>query len=141
MSATNTITCRAALKGTAAVGAGAAGAPGPLPGDGKEGADMTARGEQVAPVWSLPKRPYKPQRDLDGRSWRIVRIEVSYCWATPYGGDSGFVRYRIEVTRSAGASRRPPQMSAEQRPLYRKIRHCGIEPAAALAAWRVSKPA
>jgi hypothetical protein len=146
MSAT-TMNCRAALGSTTALGAmvlptGAVGAPGPFPGDGEKGAGMTALGEQALRFGRFPSVHNKPQRDLDGRSWRIVRIEVPYCWATPHGGaDAAFVRYRIEVARDDGTSCEPPRMTAEQRRLYRKMRHSGVDRSAALEALAASKVA
>jgi hypothetical protein len=95
---------------------------------------MTAPDELAVRFDRFPSVCNKPQRDLDGRSWRIVRIEAPYCWATPHGGDAGSVRYRIEVVRSAETSCHPPRMSAEQRRLYRKMRDCGIERSEALEA-------
>jgi hypothetical protein len=76
---------------------------------------------------------HKAQRDTAGRLWQIVRIEAPFCWAAPRGSDASLVRYRIEARRREGCYR-VPLATADQRRLYDKMRKCGVDRAAALAA-------
>jgi hypothetical protein len=76
---------------------------------------------------------HKAQRDAAGRLWQIVRIEAPFCWAAPHGSDASLVRYRIEAPRRGGRYR-VPLATADQRRLYDKMRKCGVDRAAALAA-------
>jgi hypothetical protein len=94
---------------------------------------MDTSDELVLRFERFPGVNNRAQRDIDGRLWRIIRIEAPYCWAAPHGTDAPFVRYRLEVTRRSGARDQLVLATTEQRRLYRKMRVCGLDRATALA--------
>jgi hypothetical protein len=91
---------------------------------------MSESDELILHFERFPGVHNRAQRDADGRLWRIIRIEVPYCWATPHGSDASFTRYRLEVTRRRGTRDRLPLATTEQRRLYGKMRDCGLDRAA-----------
>ena len=81
----------------------------------------------------FPSVSNRPQRDAEGRLWRIIKIEAPHCWAASYGSDASYGKYRISVVRRSGHYRLP-LATVEQRRMYKKMRRCGVDRDDALAA-------
>jgi hypothetical protein len=80
-----------------------------------------------------PSVSNRPQRASDGREYRIERIALPFCWAVEVGVDDGRL-YQLIIERRRRPGGRQVPVTAEQRPLYQKLRRCGISREEALAA-------
>jgi len=72
------------------------------------------------------------QRDTAGRLWQIVRIEMPFCWASRSAAEP-VKQYRLEVVRPRSSTRYHLPLTTEQRPIYEKMRRCGVGRDEALA--------
>ena len=80
----------------------------------------------IEPVLRFDRFPNirAPQPDTVGRRWQIVRIEMPFCWASRSAAEP-VKQYRLEVVRHSSTREHRP-LTTEQRPIYVKMRRCGV---------------
>jgi hypothetical protein len=63
---------------------------------------MTMHAATVLRFVKFPRVSNRPQQTVDGRAWQIVKIEVPFCWARPYGSEAPLRQYLVQGEQRCG---------------------------------------